>query len=329
MDRRTFILSSVAVATANALAQVKVQLRLSTAVGPAFALGKAGERWAALLNESAAGALEVVQYPGAILTLRDPLREFGALRDGTVDLAVGSALAWSAQLPVFGVYGLPWLAPEQREQEGLTLAPAVQARLQEAAAAAGVVVIAFAPLGERAIATFDGGLTAPAMLAGRTIRTVTIPLVVDTLATLGARPASMPLADAQAAFAARSLDGQEGPASTLAAARVAASGLKVVTRWGAFADVMMFAVRQSVWSRWTDAQRAAARAAAAAAITEAGARAREDAAFAELGKQGVDVVRPTATQRAVWRAAVDTVWAKWTGPIGADLVAAAQAATKG
>jgi TRAP-type C4-dicarboxylate transport system substrate-binding protein len=328
MDRRTFLLTSVAVATGNAVAQDKLQLRLSTAVGPAFALGKAGERWAALLNEGAAGAFEVVQYPGAILTLRDPLREFGALRDGAVDLAVGSALAWSAQLPVFGVYGLPWLAPEQREQEALARAPAVQARVQEAAAAAGVVVIAIVPLGERAIATFDVGVTAPAMLAGRAIRTVTIPLVVHTLATLGARPASMPLADAQAAFAARSLDGQEGPASTLAAARIAASGLKVVTRWGAFADAMVFAVRQSVWSRWTDAQRSAARSAAVAAAGEAGALAREDAAFAELGKQGVDVVRPTVAQRVALRAAVEPVWAKWTDPIGADLVAAAQAATK-
>jgi len=186
MNRRSFMLSSVALVTSHAVAQEKVQLRLSTAVGPAFALGKAGERWAALLNEGAAGGFEVVQYPGAILTLRDSLREFGALRDGAVDLAVGSALAWSAQLPVFGVYGLPWLAPEQREQEALARAPAVQARVQEAAAAAGVAVVAIAPLGERAIATFDGGLTEPSMLAGRTIRTVTIPIVVDTLATLGA-----------------------------------------------------------------------------------------------------------------------------------------------
>jgi len=157
---------------------------------------------------------------------------------------------------------------------------------------------------------------------------VTVPLIVDTLATLGARPASMPLADAQAAFAARSLDGQEGPASTLAAARVAASGLKVVTRWGAFTDVMLFAVRQALWSRWSDAQRAAARAAADAAIAEAGALAREDAAFAELRRQGVDIVRPTAAQRAAWRAAVEPVWMKWTGPLGTDLVAAAQAATR-
>jgi TRAP-type C4-dicarboxylate transport system substrate-binding protein len=328
MDRRTFMLSPIAFAVVDAVAQDKRQLRLSTAVGPAFALGKAGERWAAMLNESAAGAFEVVQFPCATLTARDPLREFGALRDGGVDLAVGSALAWSTQLPVFGVYGLPWLAPEQREQEALARAPDVQARLQDAAAAAGVVVVAIAPLGERAIATFDAGVTTPAMLAGRTIRTATIPIVMDTLATLGARPASMSLADAQAAFAARSLDGQEGPASTLAAARSAASGLKVVTRWGAFADAMVFAVRQSVWSRWTDAQRTAAQAAAVAAIAEAGALAREDAAFAELGRQGADVVRPTATQRAAWRAKVEPVWAKWTGPIGADLVAAAQAATR-
>ena len=328
MNRRTFMLCPLALAATHAAGQDKTQLRLSTAVGPAFALGKAGERWAALLNDTAGGAFEVVQFPGATLTARDPLREFGALRDGAADLAVGSALAWSAQLPVLGVYGLPWIAPEQREQEALARAPAVQARLAEAAAAAGVVVIATAPLGERAIATLEGAVTTPAALAGRTIRTVTVPLIVDTLATLGARPASMPLADAQAAFAARSLDGQEGPASTLAAARVAASGLKVVTRWGAFADVMLFAVRQALWLRWSDAQRAAARAAADAAIAEAGALAREDAAFAELRRQGVDIVRPTAAQRAAWRAAVEPVWMKWTGPLGTDLVAAAQAATR-
>ena len=197
------------------------------------------------MNEKAAGAYEVRHYPGAMLSARDALREFGALRDGAVDMAVGSALAWSAQLPAFGVYGLPWLAPEPREQEALAQAPAVRERVEAAAANAGVVLIAIAPLGERAIATFEGGVTGPAALAGRAIRTGTIPLVVETLATLGARPASMPLADAQAQFAARTLDGQEGPASTLAAARVAASGLKFVTRWGAFADAMVFAVRQS------------------------------------------------------------------------------------
>jgi TRAP-type C4-dicarboxylate transport system substrate-binding protein len=158
---------------------------------------------------------------------------------------------------------------------------------------------------------------------------VTIPIVVDTLASLGARPASMSLADARAQFAAGTLNGQEGAASTLAAARVPASGLKFVTRWGAFSDAMVFAVRQARWSQWTAAQQAMARAAAADAAREADAPAREEAAFAELVRQGSDVIRPTAAQRAALRNAVEPVWTKWTAPIGADLVAAAQAAVKG
>jgi TRAP-type C4-dicarboxylate transport system substrate-binding protein len=329
MNRRSFVASALALAFPRARAQGRPEVRLSTATGPAFALGKAGERWAALSSEASGGAFEVRLYPGATLAARDASREFGALRDGSVDMSVGSALAWSAQLPAFAVYGLPWLAPEPREQVALAGAPAVRERIEAAAAAAGVVVVAIAPLGERAIATFDGGVTSPAALAGRAIRTVTIPMVVETLATLGARPASMPLAEAQALFAARSLDGQEGPASTLAATRVAASGLRFVTRWGAFADAMVFAVREPVWSRWSDAQRAGARAAASEAARDAAAPAREEAAFADLVKQGVNVVRPTASQRASFRAAVETVWSKWSGSIGADLMAAAQAAVKG
>ncbi len=55
----------------GAYAQDKVDrplvLKLSTAQGPAFALGKAGERWAQLVNERAAGAFELMQYPGLFL----------------------------------------------------------------------------------------------------------------------------------------------------------------------------------------------------------------------------------------------------------------------
>jgi TRAP-type C4-dicarboxylate transport system substrate-binding protein len=328
MNRRSFVSSALSIAAAGVRAQDKAELRLSTATGPAFSLGKAGERWAALVNEGFAGAYEVRQYPGAVLAARDALREFGALRDGAADLAVGSALAWSAQLPAFGVYGLPWIAPDAREQEALAAAASVRERIEAAAARAGVAIVAIAPLGERALAMADGGVTAPASLAGRTIRTVTIPIVVDTLASLGARPASMPLADARTQFAAGTLNGQEGAASTLAAARVPASGLKFVTRWSAFSDAMVFAVRQARWSQWTAAQQAMARAAAADAAREADAPAREEAAFAELVRQGSDVIRPTAAQRAALRNAVEPVWTKWTAPIGADLVAAAQAAAK-
>ena len=309
----------------GALAQDKPpELKLSTATGPAFAIGRAGERWAQLLNDKSLGAFEVRPYPGAVLSGRDPLREFGALRDGDADLAVGSALAWSAQLPAFGVYGLPWIASEAAGQEAIATDAAVRALVDSSAANAGIVVLAVAPLGERVLATVKGAIESPADLAGLRLRVLLAPLVVETFSVLGARAEWMSLPNAQAAFAAGTLDGQEAPATTLAATRVGASGQRFVTRWGAFSDAMVFAVRGAVWAKWSAAQQGAARAAAQEAARDAAALSREDAALAELGKQGVTVVRLTSAQRAAFRAAAEPVWAKWTAPIGAELVAAAR-----
>jgi len=83
------------------------ELTLSSAVGPAFALGKAGERWAKLVTERSGGKLTVLFRPGAILAERDPAREFIAVRGGMADLAVGSTVYWSVQVPALGVVGLP------------------------------------------------------------------------------------------------------------------------------------------------------------------------------------------------------------------------------
>jgi TRAP-type transport system periplasmic protein len=83
------------------------ELKLSVAVGPAFALGKAGEQWAKRVTERSGGALSVVASPGATLAQRDPAREFAALRDGAVDLAVGSSLFWWVQVRRSDCHGSP------------------------------------------------------------------------------------------------------------------------------------------------------------------------------------------------------------------------------
>jgi TRAP-type C4-dicarboxylate transport system substrate-binding protein len=307
-------------------AQAQTVLKLSVAQGPAFPLGRAGERWAQLLSEKAGGAFQVQAFPGAVLAARDPLREFGALRDGAADLAVGGALAWFAQLPAFGAYVLPWLAADTAEQEALASDGTLRERVSAAVAQAGVIVVATAPLGERVLATMKSAVQAPGDMTGLRLRAVTSPLILETLGVLGARAQAMSLGDAQAAFASGALDGQEGPASTLAATRITATGQRFVTRWGAFADVMVFAVRRTVWDAWSAEQRAAAQAAAQEAARDAGALAREDAALSELTKQGATIVRLAPAQRAAFRAAVAPVWAKWTQPIGPDLVSAAEAA---
>jgi len=302
------------------------ELKLSTAQSPAYPLGRAGERWAQLVNEAAGAAYEVRQYPGSTLALRDPGREFGALKDGLADLAVGSALAWSEQFPPLGVYALPWLAADARELAALaadaSLRDAVFARMD----ASGVVGLAIAPLGEHVLATTKAPATTPASSRGLRVRIMPLRQVIAVYAALGMLPQAMGFAQAQAALAAGTLDGQDAMPTTLVATRAFASGQKFVTRWGAFADVMVFAVRKGAWDSWTEVQRALVRGAAERAAREANALAAEDAALAQLTKDGVTIVRLSPSQRAAFLDAAQPAIAAWVSAIGADLVNIARAA---
>ncbi len=302
------------------------ELKLSTALAPAYPLGKAGQLWTEAINVRASSSFRIRQYPGAVLAGRDPRREFHSVANGAADLAVGSALAWSASFPEFGAYVLPWLAPDAQALESLTADAALFERIAAATARAGVILVAVAPLGERVLATVNGAVTAPAEGVGLRIRTVTTPLLMDTLGALGMRAEAMSYAEARAALAGGTLDGQEASPSTLAATRIGSTRQKFVTRWGAFADVMVFAVRRAVWEQWTSAMQADVRAAAQDAARDAAALAHEDAALADLTRQGITLVRLAPAQRALFRAAVQPVWDKWTSAIGADNIAAAKTA---
>ena len=307
-------------------AAAPAELKVSVAVGPALPLGRAAERWAALLTESAGKRFAAKLYPGASLAGRDAAREFAALQDGTADLAVGSALQWSMQVPALAVFCLPWMVPENRALESLAanvpLRDALAARLD----ARGVVLVALAPLGYRELATTTRAIRAPADLTGLRLRAAPSPLVHDLLLALGALPQAIPFTQAQAAFASGTLDGQEGPPSALAAARAAIGGIRHLTDWGAIADAMVFAVRKTLWSAWSEADRAAARTAAERAITATAPLLREDAAVRQLAAHGVAVVRITPAGHDAFRATVRNVEARWREAIGSDVVALAESA---
>lgn len=308
-------------------AEAKVpEIKLSTAIAPSYPLGRAGERWAQLVNERAGGAFEVKQHSGATLAARDPGREFGALRDGPADLSVGSALAWSAQFPPLAVYSVPWLTADAREQEALAADKALRDKVFSLMEAAGVIGLAMAPLGEHVLATARAPVAAPADFAGLRVRVMPQRSMLEVFLSLGAQPRSMAFAEAQAAYVAGTLDGQDARPTTLVGTRAAASGQKFITRWGAFADVMVFAVRRATWEAWTEDRRLQVRAAAEQAARESDALAREEAALAQLTKEGVTIVRLSPLQRAALRDLAKTAIAAWTDAAGVELVEAARAA---
>src|SRR4051812_45819410 len=99
------------------------ELKVSVAVGPAYALGQAAEKWAQRIGASSDAGLALKVYPGAVLSSRDPALEFAALRNGAVDMAIGSSLFWSGDVPALRAVGLPWLAPEPAKLDALATGP--------------------------------------------------------------------------------------------------------------------------------------------------------------------------------------------------------------
>ncbi len=303
--------------------------KLSTAVGPAFALGKAGERWAKLIAETSDGTIPVQHFPGATLAHRDPAREFLALRDGAADLAVGSTLYWAAQVSTLALIGLPWLAPDDKSLEVL-ITGSMQERLADAIERAGGVPLAFAALGHRALATTTRELRVPEDLDGLAVRVTATPLLIDLFTGLGARPRSMSFADAEAAFRSETLNAQEGTPATFAAARLDALGVRRVILWGAVAEVAVFAMNRAAWDGLTDVQRSLIREAARQTAAELPAlvRAENDAAIAGLTRRGVVITRLTTSGQAAFAAAARGAYDRWAAVAGEDLVRAAEAAVK-
>jgi TRAP-type C4-dicarboxylate transport system substrate-binding protein len=301
------------------------ELKLSIAVGPAFALGKAGARWAALVGERSGGTLAVKVHPGATLAQRDPAREFAALASGGAELAVGSTLQWAAQVPELGVVGLPWLAPGPGPLASLAAEP-FSGRLVAALQRAGVVALAFAPLGHRALATSGRLVKEPADLAGLAVRVPAVPALVDFYATLEAKPQVLEFAAAQAAFRSGALGAQDGNAASFVAARLEAVGLRHVVDWHAVGEIAVFGVNRQAWEGWTDAQRALTREAAATAAAELALAAREETtqALAELRQRGVTLIRMTPDGHAAFAAAGRVAYLRAAALAGDEIVRAAE-----
>jgi TRAP-type C4-dicarboxylate transport system substrate-binding protein len=307
-------------------AAAAIEWKLSTALGPAYPEGKAGEIWADLLRERSDGRLHVTLFPGATLAQRDPALEFAALRDGGIDLAVGSAATWAMQVTELNLIALPWLVPDADALDAL-LQSDVAAKLAARVQAAGVVPLAWAGAGFNALAT-QRPIHAPADLNGLSLRASASPLLQETLQTLRTRPVLM---SAETALAAQRTGALDGEVTTVAAYRVSrlyTAGMTHLLVWGAQADALLFAVNRKLWDGLSDADQDLVRRAAQDAAADASALARKQSdtpALEALARQGASVTRLTASGKQPFRDATRAVYEHWAAAVGPDLVRAAEA----
>ncbi|SMF82786.1 tripartite ATP-independent transporter solute receptor, DctP family [Azospirillum oryzae] len=319
------------VAGAANAADYKAEYKLSTVLGKPFPWGVGGDRWAELVKEKTGGRINIKMYPGTSLVNGDQTKEFTALRQGTIDMAVGSTINWSPQVKELNLFSLPFLMPDHKALDALTQGE-VGKTLFDLLATKDVVPLAWGENGFREISNSKHPIRTPADLKGMKIRVVGSPLYLDTFTALGANPTQMSWADAQPALSTGAVDGQENPLAIFVAAKLATLGQKNLTLWGYVADPLIFVVNKEVWASWSKEDQEAVRAAAVQAAAEEvalsrkGITAEDDSLLKEITAQGVDVVRLTPEEQKAFQTATQPVFDKWTKQIGPDLVKAAQSA---
>ena len=309
----------------------KSEYRMSLVVGPAFPWGKGGEIWANKVKEKTNGRINIKLYPGVSLIQGDQTREFSALRQGVIDMAVGSTINWSPQVRQLNLFSLPFLMPDYAAIDALTQGE-VGKQMFSILDKAGVVPLAWGENGYREISNSKKAIKSPDDLKGMKIRVVGSPLFLDTFSALGANPTQMSWADAQPALASGAVDGQENPLFLFTVLKMHTVGQKFVTTWGYVADPLVFVVNKEIWASWSKADQDIVRQAALDAGKQEIAMARKGLVEADkpllkdIAAMGVTVTQLTPQEREAFVKATRPVYTKWTSTVGADLVNKAEKA---
>jgi tripartite ATP-independent transporter DctP family solute receptor len=309
----------------------KAEYKMSLVLGPPTPWGMAGKVWADLVKERTQGRINIKLYPGVSLVQGDQTREFSSLRQGVIDMAVGSTINWSPQIKELNLFSLPFLMPDYAAVDALTHGE-VGKRIFERVDRAGAVPLAWGENGFRELTNSKHPIKSPEDLKGMKIRVVGSPLFSDTFNALGANPTQMSWADAQPALSSGAVDGQENPMFLFTVLKMHTVGQKYVTTWGYVADPLIFVVNKDVWASWTPADQAIVRQAAIEAGAQEVALARKGLVEAgkpmlkEVADLGVTVTQLTPADREVFVKATRPVYEKWKNTIGADLVNAAEKA---
>lgn len=325
------VATAITIATVASAQDYKSEYKMSLVLGTAFPWGKGGEIWADLVRERTDGRINIKLYPGTSLVQGDQTREFSAVRQGVIDMAIGSTINWSPQVKELNLFSMPFLLPDFQAIDALTQGE-VGRDLFSILDKAGVVPLAWGENGFREVSNSKHAIKKPEDLKGMKIRVVGSPLFLDTFTALGANPTQMSWADAQPALASGAVDGQENPMAIFTAAKLHSVGQKHLTMWGYVADPLIFVVNKEIWSSWTEADRAIVKQAAIDAGKQEIAIARTGLIEADKPVQkqiedlGVTVTTLTPEEREAFVKATRPVYDKWKAQIGTGLVEKAEKA---
>src|SRR5690554_1362711 len=157
---RTFTALAAAAALTVSFAAQAREYSVSTVLSDAFPWGQAAAKWAELVNERSEGRITLRVYDNAQLVAGDQTKEFSAMRSGLIDMAVGSTINWSPQVPELNLFSLPFLVADNGDIDAITQGEAGRMAFQ-AIEKRGVIPLAWGENGFRQLSNSKKPIRTP------------------------------------------------------------------------------------------------------------------------------------------------------------------------
>jgi len=281
------------------------------------------EKFAELVAAKSGGKMKIAMFPGGVLG--NDQANVSALQGGTLEMVVLNSGILASQAKEFGVFDFPFMFATPQEADAVVDGPfgkMMHAKLE----AKGIVGLAYWELGFRSITNSRRPINKVDDIAGLKLRVIPNAINVDWVKALGANPTPLPFPEVYAALDQKAIDGQENPATVIAANKFyEVQKYLVLSNHQYNPQSLIFS--KKVW----DTLSAGDRKILADAGVEAGkyqrqvAREAAGTALDTLKKNGMQVTELAPAELAKFREAMKPVIAKHSEVVGADTVKALEA----
>jgi tripartite ATP-independent transporter DctP family solute receptor len=311
------ILGALVIATTASATTI---IRLAHTLNPTDARHLAAKHFGALVEQRSAGAIKVEVFPSS--QLGGQVEIFEGLKLGTIEMNIAGSTHLANLIPTFGLFDLPYLAPDVKSFIAL-LDGDVGQTLLDRLPRVGMRGLAYSEVGFRHIYT-RAPVTSMSDLKGRTIRIPGNAIYSDTMSAFGARPTPMAIAEIFTALQQGAIGGAENliPYYRNSGHFEVARHL-ALTYHAALPSVVI--VSDVFWSRLTPEQRTLIKDAAKEAALHERKLTDELSvkALADLPGLGVTIHRPDLKP---FRDAAAKIYDKHANKIGADVIQTVRAA---
>lgn len=305
--RKTLIALAAALAMTASTSWAQQVLRLSHNAAPGNPKAEASLKFAELVAQKTNGRVKV--EVGGSAQFGDDVESLTNMRLGSLAFSTNSQGSTAGVVPEFNLIGLPFLFRDLPHAYKVVDGP-VGAKLDEAANAKGLVVLALWDNGIRHTSNNKHPITKPEDLEGIKLRTPPDAMTLDIFKALGANPGPLAFSELYIALQQGVFDGQENPLMNVYSSKLH-EVQKYISLTGHKYETTPLLASKMIWAGLSKADQQAIKEAA----VEAGKFNRELslAADADLRKKITDAgVQINEVEKAPFVAKTKPVYDKWS-----------------